>query len=224
MQQSRHPICALYRPQAPGVPNYAGGPDRLWEIGQNGGNVTSEFGGDPSIGNLSTLWATCGSNQDPDTTCRNLFRFEIQADHLKILVKKPGASQFALYYEAGLIDSNLGQILNAPGGFYVFFADFAYRIENGTVLRFHWDRIAIQPGNNANPTPTSTLTATPTLAPPTATATRTMTPTQTATATPTATPVVTALCEFMVWVNGTPTTQDRLTATDPALRGALGCP
>lgn len=142
MQQSRHPICAYYKASTPGTPNYAGGPDRLWEINQNGGDVTSEFGGDPTTPGLANVWATCSSTVDPDTTCRNLFRFDLTANHIRIDVKRPGGS-FVRYYEAGLIDSSLGTILNNPGGFNVFFGDFAYRIENNAVLRMHWDRLAV---------------------------------------------------------------------------------
>jgi hypothetical protein len=183
MQQSRHPICALYKPSTPGVPNYAGGPDRLWEINQNGGDVTSQFGGDPSIGNLASLWAACGSNQDPDTVCRNHFRWELSEREVKLFVRKPGASQFSLYYQAGLIDANLGQILNAPGGVHVFFGDFAYRITNGTVIRFHWDRLAVNPDLIGGHVPS---TNTPTPVPPTPTPTNT-------TASPTATLTNTAV-------------------------------
>jgi hypothetical protein len=145
MQQSRHPICALYRPDTDGVENYAGGPDRLWEINQNGGDVTDEFGGDPSVPGLADAWAVCASDQDPDVACRNLFRMTLTPSRVRIDVKKPGAPDFVRYYEAGLIDTNLGNVLNAPGGFRVFLGDFAYRITDDTVLRFHWDRLAVNP-------------------------------------------------------------------------------
>jgi hypothetical protein len=39
----------------------------------------------------------------------------------------------------------MGRILNSPGGFYVYFADFAYRIQNDEVIRFHWDHLAVNP-------------------------------------------------------------------------------
>ena len=153
MQQSRHPICALYRPNVPGTPNFSGGPDRLWEINQTGGQVTDQFGGDPAEPGLADAWAVCATSQDPDTTCRNLFRWELSPTRVKLFVKQPGATAWTRYYEAGLVDANLGNILNAPNGFYVFFGDFAYLIENGTILRFHWDRIAINPGGSTTTPP-----------------------------------------------------------------------
>lgn len=181
IQQSRHPICALYKPDNDGVDNYAGGPDRLWEINQNGGDVTDEFGGDPSSVPNPNVWKTCSSVDDPDTVCRNQFRVELTSNRIKIFVNG------VRWYEAGLIDNNLGNIINNSSGFYYYLGDFAYRIEGNTTLRFHWDHLAVNPesgGGSPPPTPTPT-SALPTNTP---TATPTVAP---ATPTPTATP---ALC------------------------------
>ena len=207
MQQSRHPIAALYKPSTPGTPSYAGGPDRVWEINQNGGEVRFQEGGDPSSPGLADKWAVCSSADDPDAICRNLFRLELTNTELWLYVKKPGAPAYSLYYRAGLIDANLGHILDNPSGFYVFFGDFAYRIVDDTVIRFHWDRIAVNPetiGQEAppsTPTRTATPTRTPTATPPVPTATAASTTTSTptpepspsttapaSTATPTSTP------------------------------------
>lgn len=147
IQQSRQPICAFYGAGSTG----AGAPDRLWEINQNGTDVVpgSEYGGSPSIAGLSNAWATCSATDDPDTVCRNLFRVTLTANTIRIDVKKPGGS-FVRYYEAtpcndrdGCSTGQMGRILNNPGGFYVYFAGFAYRIEDNEVLRFHWDRLAV---------------------------------------------------------------------------------
>jgi hypothetical protein len=153
MQQSRHPICAFYRAGS----DTAGAPDRLWEVNQNGTDVRFEFGGDPSGPGLADAWATCSQTDDPDTRCRNTFRVTLTSHRIRIGVKKPGGA-FVRYYEAvpcndreGCTGGQLGRILNAPGGFYVYFADFAYRIENDEVIRFHWDRIAINPCRPRNP-------------------------------------------------------------------------
>lgn len=149
MQQSRHPICAYYGADS----GTAGAPDRLWEINQNGTDVVpgSEFGGDPAVAELSDAWAVCDDEDDPDVLCRNTFRVTITEDTLRIDVKKPGGS-YVRYYEATPCNDRnacetgqMGRILNNPGGFYVFFAGFAYRIENDEVLRFHWDRLAVNP-------------------------------------------------------------------------------
>ena len=140
MQQSEHPICALYKPDTDGVENYAGGPDRLWEINQNGGDVTYQFGGDPAAApGLDEAWAECAATDDPDTVCRNTFRVTLSAARILIEVKKPGGS-YVRHYEAGLLPG-LENVLNGP--FYIFFGDFAYRIENNEVIRFHWDHLSV---------------------------------------------------------------------------------
>lgn len=149
IQQSRHPICAYYPAGSEG----AGAPDRQWELNQNGTDVVpgTEYGGDPSTEGLDAAWAVCAAGTDPDTVCRNTFRWTLTADHVRLDVKKPGG-EFVRYYEAtpcndraGCATGQMGRILDSPGGFYVYFADFAYRIENNEVIRFHWDHLAVNP-------------------------------------------------------------------------------
>jgi len=215
MQQSKHPICALYMDDF----GTAGTkPSRRWEINQNGGDVTSEAGGGPG-GLAPEAWKGCTSTQDPDTVCRNKFRWTLSANHVRLDVNG------VWFYEAGLIDSDLGnKILNAPNGFYVFYGDFAYRMDPGRALRFHWDHLAVNPGGTGpseSPTPTPTPSPLPTLTP-TATPSASQTPTPTATATPvpptptatpsptqtfepTATPTVITSCRVRVEINGTET-------------------
>jgi hypothetical protein len=183
MQQSQHPICALYEP----ADGYAGGPTRQWEINQNGGEVAFDWGGDPSTPGLAGVWKACASTQDPDVVCRNKFRMELSSTEMKLYVNG------TLYYHAGFMDTKMSNVLEAAGGFYVYFGDFAYRIEQDVVVRFHWDRLAVNPGGGgtAPPAVTSTPTATNT---PNATSTPTATPTRTPTAasTPTRTPTPSA--------------------------------
>jgi hypothetical protein len=135
MQQSQHPICALYEP----ADGHAGGPARQWEINQNGTEVAFQQGGDPTVEGLGGVWKACTSVEDPDTVCRNKFRMELTSSEMKLFVNGTP------YYHAGFIDSGMSNILDAPEGFYVYFGDFAYRIEGGVVVRFHWDRIAVNP-------------------------------------------------------------------------------
>jgi hypothetical protein len=136
MQQSRHPICALYNDGE----GHAGGPDRQWEVNQNGGEVRFQQGGDPSIGNLNAAWKSCSSVDDPDIICRNVFRFEFYKDETGNHVLDI-YSNGTLYYRAGLIDAQLDNIFTRP--FYVYFGEFAYRLSDATVVRFHWDHIAV---------------------------------------------------------------------------------
>lgn len=176
MQQSKHPICALYDPDG-GV---AGGADRRWEINQNGGDVASEQNpGDAAPGgSIDLAWKGCTSTQDPDTLCRNKHRVELSRDGIKFFVNGvPG-------YSAVFVNDDIDTLLGGP--FFVYFGDFAYQIRQDVVVRFHWDRLAINPEllGGATPTPTAVPTATPTptpapTAPPTATPTATPTPTPT---------------------------------------------
>jgi hypothetical protein len=147
MQQSRQIICAYY----PAGSDGAGAPDRQWEINQNGTDVVpgSEVGGGPTP---ASLWAGCTSADDPDTICRNKFRLTLTASTLKFEVQKPGAAGYTEFYRStpcndrnGCETGQMGDIINNPGGFYVYFADFAYRIENDEVIRFHWDHLAVNP-------------------------------------------------------------------------------
>ena len=146
MQQSRQVICAFYGAGSDG----AGAPDREWEINQNGTDVVdgTEVGGGMAP---SSVWAGCTSADDPDTVCRNTFRITLTATTVRMEVKRPGGVFVEFYRStpcndrAGCATGQMGRILNASGGFYVYFADFAYRIENNQVIRFHWDRLAVNP-------------------------------------------------------------------------------
>jgi hypothetical protein len=175
MQQSKHPICALY------MDDYGTAgtkPSRVWEINQNGGDVTYELGGGPG-GLAPNAWLGCNTTQDPDTACRNKFRWEIS--NTKAVLYANGVK----FYEAGLLPG-MENILNQP--FYIFNGDFAYIMKPGRALRFHWDHLAVNPELlGGGPTPTATP------APPTATPTATSTPvTPGPTSTPTNTPSATA--------------------------------
>lgn len=166
MQQSRHPICALYNAGE----QYAGSTDRQWEINQNGGDVRYEYGGDPASLSAAeaAAWKTCTNVQDPDTVCRNKFRLEFYKDSSNIWAFDV-YSNGVLYYRAGLEDNQMDNIFNAPNGFYIYFGAFAYRISSDTVLRFHWDHLAVNPaGSVTPPSPSpSPATATPPSASPT---------------------------------------------------------
>jgi hypothetical protein len=87
--------------------------------------------------------------------------------------------------------------LQNPGGFYVFNGDFAYRMDPGRPLRFHWDHLAVNPEllGQQPPVPTNTPQ-------PTQTALPSATATNTPTAVPSATPTQQALCEVLVRIGG----------------------
>ena len=214
MQQSRIPICALYMNDS----GTAGtSPSRRWEINQNGGEVRFQTGGSPSTPALDAAWKGCNSTQDPDVICRNKFRWEVRSDEVKLY------SNGVLYYHAGLINTELSHILNNAGGFYVYNGDFAYRMNPGRALRFHWDHFAVNPEllpaePPATPTPTSppSPTSTPTrTSTPTPTATSTATPAPTATAEPTLAPVSTQTPTATALPTSTPT-PTATTTVEPA--------
>lgn len=221
MQQSKHPICALYQND---LGTAGTSPSRRWEINQNGGDVTYEQGGGPG-GLAPNAWKGCNTVQDPDTVCRNKFRWTISNTMARVEVDQNGS--WVKFYEAGLLPG-MSNILNNPGGFYVFMGDFAYRMTPGRPLRFHWDHLAINPAGLGSQPPTATATPptvspTATLVPPSPTststatvvpATSTATPTGTSvpstatattvppTATATATVPPTGLCEALVRIGG----------------------
>ncbi len=138
MQQSRHPICALYNDGE----SFAGSTDRQWEVNQNGGDVRFQFGGDPAAVSNPAVWKQCNSVDDPDTVCRNLFRFEFYKDGAGLYVLDI-YSNGVLYYRAGLEDNQLDNIFSRP--FYVYFGEFLYRVVDDVVLVSHWDHISINP-------------------------------------------------------------------------------
>jgi len=155
MQQSKHPICALY------MDDYGTAgtkPSRRWEINQNGGEVSFESGGGPG-GLAPAAWKGCDSAQDPDVVCRNKFRWEIKANEVKLYANG------TLFYHAGLINTEMNNILKASNGFYVYYGDFAYRMNPGRALRFHWDRISVNPGGGGSPPPTPTPPPSPSPSP-----------------------------------------------------------
>ena len=107
MQQSRHPDLRAVHERLRHRRHQA---QSVWEINQNGGEVTSQFGGDPTAPGLANVWKSCTRTQDPDVICRNKFRWEIRANEVKLFANG------VLYYQAGLIDSEMNNILQAPGG------------------------------------------------------------------------------------------------------------
>jgi len=197
MQQSKHPICALYNNGF----DYAGGPDRIWEINQNGGDVTYEQGGGPG-GLAPSAWKSCTSTQDPDTVCRNKFRWQIWSN--RVLLHVNGQR----FYEAGLIDTNLSNILN--NNFYVYNGDFAYRMNPGRALRFHWDHLAVNPEGSVTP--------------PTAVPSPTVVPTQTATSVPTSTSVPSTMVPTATLVPSTPVPTSTLVPPTLTAVPTVNCP
>ena len=145
LQADGAPTCAL-------LDNTAGGDStaRVWEISHfqcgntQGPFCTQKFGGHPSV--VPNVHRFCRGT-DPDTNCRDRFRWEISADKLTIYVngtKYMEHSGFppALRVPAALLNNDV----------YVYFGDFLFK-SGHPVTRFHWDRIAINPNTPGDPPP-----------------------------------------------------------------------
>lgn len=145
--------CILYPGGNPGcalVSNNGAPPeqDEIWQASgfQNPGSVN--FGGDrgvvnpngPASGpghNLGDFWRNC-ANVDPDTNCRDRFRYEIWKTGFAIYVngvkyfEKSGISDPAKQFPSALVD----------GDVYVYMGNIV-GIHQAQTVRFHWDRLAV---------------------------------------------------------------------------------
>lgn len=147
LEPDKTPTCALYDNSSRTVFN--GG--RRWELSffqhQGGGN---DYHADLN----APAWRSCNAG-NPDTACRDLFRFELTANSLSIYVN----GVLWMREEAtGLFPT---AFINSP--LYVYMASWVQ--SNGqpgvptnpaSVSRFHWDDIRINPGSTgpvATPVP-----------------------------------------------------------------------
>jgi cell division septation protein DedD len=201
----------------------------ICEYRNNGGRVfeasdfqtdhaASSFGGGPWA--APGAWKTCNSTQDPDATCRNVFRLTVTQNSFRLDVNGQR------YFEQKGVPS-MAALLNGP--MYVYNASTLWRVD-GDVFRYHWDHFAVNPGSTGTlpqtqgtPTPTPAATATPKVtATPSATATPKATVTATPTASATATPKATTTATPKATVTATPkaTTTPSATPT-PVVGGVL---
>jgi hypothetical protein len=128
LQSSRFPITALFAPNG----------TRTWELPFNAPATRIDYGGSPD-GNLANAWRSCDGN-DPDLNCRDRFRWELSKDSLVLYVNGvkylentgfPAAAQLP----AAFLNSDV----------YVYFVS-AVHTDDRQTIRYHWDRIAINPG------------------------------------------------------------------------------
>ncbi len=212
------------QPQVDKFPCYEG--DNGWRLIELSGfeacgNVHS---GDFHGGTAGQYWRQCSSvAQVPDMMCRDRFRFEITQSSFVMYING------IKYFE----DSNWparnqlpADVANGTTPVYVYFSNFGSIHQRDPSYRFHWQRLAVNPTNgpNASPsfclgqpgntcamaaTPVATNTAAPatsTAVPPTSTSVPPTATTVPATATSipaTATPGV-APCRVRVSINGGP--------------------
>ena len=113
---------------------------------------------------MATIWGggewaapgaarTC-SGTDPDTNCRDRFRWELTQDQITLYVNGRKLMEHTAVAGKHLVPDAL---LN--GDVYVYFSDQVYKVPAGKVVRFHWDRVAVNPSTGPTPSPTCTPAA-----------------------------------------------------------------
>jgi hypothetical protein len=141
--QGPRPILAYYDSTERGFPS-----GRVFELswfqdgsGQNGSEKQFEVwgGGEwmnpdpPAIG-----FRTCNGT-DPDINCRDRFRWELTKTSLTLYVNGVKYMEHTALPGHGLPDA----IVN--GNVYVYFDSWVYQPPAGSVTRFHWDHLAVNP-------------------------------------------------------------------------------
>jgi hypothetical protein len=131
LQSTRRPTCAMYDP----TDDAEGPPDRNTEVSffQHEGATNSDVGG----GEWRGGWRACNQG-DPDTNCRDRFRWEITKATWLLYVND------VLYME----HRNMQASAQIPDAFlasdvYVYFADWGEHAAE--TVRWHWDRVAVNP-------------------------------------------------------------------------------
>lgn len=137
-------------------------------------------------GASQAAWNSCAST-DPDSNCRDLFRLELRATSFKLYVNG------VLNLEASGLPALPSAMLGGP--VYTYFGQTLF-FSSAQVVRFHWDRVAVNAAGGAAPSPTPTPTSTPSPSPsatprPTTTPTPTPRPSATPTPRPSASPTPT---------------------------------
>lgn len=139
------PIAALYDTTHRGFPC-----GRVWEISWFQDGFSPGTGECPKARQFSTFgggeWAVPSGTikechgTDPDTTCRNLWRWELTQQKITLYVNgRKLMEHTALPGFVALPD----EMVNAP--VYVYFSGWAYKDIPNRVARFHWDRLAVNP-------------------------------------------------------------------------------
>lgn len=169
---SRNPTCALY---APTKQNFEGNgafgtsDGRLFETSnfQNVGTQTYYAPYDSANPTYTGYWRLCGA-VDPDVNCRDRFRLELTKSSITLYVNG------IRYWE----QKNMPTQVQFPDTFmnnpvYIYAASWMV-VQSSQPIRYHWDRLAINPTSTplasptgltqlATKTPTPTQTPTPTI-------------------------------------------------------------
>ena len=151
------PVCALFDNTERGATN--GG--RIWEVSSFQHTATGQSAGGYATAAFPPACNQSSGGQDADTACRSLWRFELTPSTLTVLVD---GSKFFIATGLDLPAAFTGSPL------YAYFGTTAYRLAAGTVVRTHWDRIAVNPHllgvpPTPSPSPTPSPLPSPTLTP-----------------------------------------------------------
>lgn len=134
LQTDRHTICSLFNDTKLGL----GEGGREWEMSFFQHVGTHVEGGGP-WGEGDRAFRVCEGN-DPDINCRDRFRLELTANSLTIYVND------YKYFEQSGIPQLPAALTQGP--LYVYFAGVIWRsLPGDETLRFHWDRVSVNPGS-----------------------------------------------------------------------------
>jgi hypothetical protein len=140
LQPFRTPIAAMYDHTGRSVSS--GG--RVFEISYFQPEGAQVIGGGP-WGPGETAWRTC-ADTDPDQDCRDRFRWELTRDTLTLFVNNVKYMEHRGLPAAKQLPDAL---LN--GDVYVYFSSWIWK-PGSPAVRFHWDRVAVNPGSVTPPT------------------------------------------------------------------------
>jgi hypothetical protein len=143
LQSSRSPICAMYDTSGRG----AGEGGRTFEISSHQHEGAQVLGGSYRP-EMADAWHLCRGT-DPDIDCRDRFRWVLSRDTLTLYVNG------VKYMEhRGLPTGKQLPDAMLDGDVYVYLASWIYKTD-AEVVRFHWDRLAINPDDGGSATPSA---------------------------------------------------------------------
>jgi len=132
LRPDRRPVCTGY--DGSGRSAVEGG--RIFELAGEADRLEDNSSAAASM--VSSAWRLCRRGE-PDANCRDRFRLDLRQDSLQLSVNGTTYIRSHLPPGAQLPDG----LVN--GKVYVYFGSWIYRGDAATI-RFHWGRIAINPG------------------------------------------------------------------------------
>jgi hypothetical protein len=148
--QGTRPVEALYDTTQRGFPC-----GRTWELSWFQSGSAGAQCGQPDVATTwgGGEWAAPGAERtcngdDPDTNCRDRFRWELTQDSITLYVN----GQRFMEHDA-LPGQHLLPDAIVNGNVYVYLSSWVYKPSANQAVRFHWDRVAVNPPNGPEPAP-----------------------------------------------------------------------